>query len=332
LPLLSQAILQAQAGARSISRSAAPLAVIASSCIPENLLPIVQGFVSDYAPSVAIGIIDLEGLRYFAGRGLESLNAPIGERPKRIASQASASHLFSDLNQWLLKVLLAPRIPERLLAAPRNEYRNASELAAASGASMMSAFRFVRQLQEEGFLDEREDQLRLVRVDELMHRWQAASLRVPKDRPMRWILRGSSEEQLREAVRSYKKSLGKPKSRRKIAFPLPQVCLGLFAAADALGVGFVRGAPAHLYVERLEEQVVDSLGLAPAEAGHRADVYLRVPLAKRAVFGAAVDQNGVPVSDILQVWLDVSSHPSRGKEQAEEIKRRYLSPLFDGRH
>jgi hypothetical protein len=37
----------------------------------------------------------------------------------------------------------------------------------------------------------------------------------------------------------------------------------------------------------------------------------------------------VPSSDILQVWLDVSQHPSRGKEQADLIWRRVLAPAFE---
>jgi hypothetical protein len=35
------------------------------------------------------------------------------------------------------------------------------------------------------------------------------------------------------------------------------------------------------------------------------------------------------VSDILQVWLDVGQHPSRGKEQADVIWKRILSPAFE---
>jgi hypothetical protein len=40
----------------------------------------------------------------------------------------------------------------------------------------MSAFRFVRQLRQEGFLDIKSESLRLVRREERMHRWQAAHL------------------------------------------------------------------------------------------------------------------------------------------------------------
>jgi hypothetical protein len=34
------------------------------------------------------------------------------------------------------------------------------------------------------------------------------------------------------------------------------------------------------------------------------------------------------VADIIQVWLDVSNHPARGKEQAEQIWKRVLAPFI----
>jgi hypothetical protein len=36
----------------------------------------------------------------------------------------------------------------------------------------------------------------------------------------------------------------------------------------------------------------------------------------------------VACSDVLQVWLDVAVHPSRGAEQAELIRRRVLGPII----
>jgi hypothetical protein len=40
--------------------------------------------------------------------------------------------------------------------------------------------------------------------------------------------------------------------------------------------------------------------------------------------------DGDAVSDILQVWLDVSVHPSRGREQADLIRRRVLDKVIRG--
>src|SRR5437762_7097814 len=51
-----------------------------------------------------------------------------------------------------LKVLLAPRIPESYLSAPRGQYQGASQLAAAAGVSVMSGFRFIEEFSKEGFL------------------------------------------------------------------------------------------------------------------------------------------------------------------------------------
>jgi hypothetical protein len=94
------------------------------------------------------------------------------------------------------------------------------------------------------------------------------------------------------------------------------------------GLGFVHGAPPHIYLERLDPDALGQLGLSVENADYRSDVYVRIPENPEAVFRAAVERDGVPVSDILQVWLDVSNHPARGKAQADEIRKKVLSGLF----
>src|SRR5207248_1764308 len=121
-----------------------------------------------------VGLMDMEGFRSFAGHGLESLNSA-RRSEKQICSpklRAGAPQLFSDLNQWMLKVLLAPRIPESYLSAPRGQYQGASQLAAAAGVSVMSGFRFIEEFSKEGFLESGQGPLRLVRWRELMNRWR----------------------------------------------------------------------------------------------------------------------------------------------------------------
>lgn len=95
-------------------------------------------------------------------------------------------------------------------------------------------------------------------------------------------------------------------------------------------MGFVHGVPPHLYVERVDVEVLRELGLSLDDAEHRADVYLRIPEYDECVFRGAVVRDGLPVADILQVWLDVSNFPARGKAQADEIRRRILRPLIKG--
>jgi len=324
MPLLSQAILQARAYAQASPKPALPLAIVAAPEISPSAANNLILFLAQFAPDAAAGIVDREGFRHFIGPGLEKLNAA---PPRRIYRQklpfAESANLFSDLSQWMLKVLLAPLLPENLLHAPRGEYRNASELAAAAEVSVMSAFRFVRQLRQEGFLDESEEPLRLVRRKELLRRWQAAHLRAASELPLRWIVPVKNDRQLRAALHAYSIQ---PNLKRK---PVPRACLGLYAAAESLGFGFVHGVPQYFYLESLDRKVLQHMGLSPEGAQQRPDVYVRVPSFRESVFRAAVVRQGVPVADILQVWLDVSSHPARGEAQAEEIRHRALAPLFE---
>jgi len=45
-----------------------------------------------------------------------------------------------------------------------------------------------------------------------------------------------------------------------------------------------------------------------------------------------VRSGGMPASDVLQVWVDVAAHPSRGREQADLIRRRVLHRILEGGH
>jgi hypothetical protein len=197
----------------------------------------------------------------------------------------------------------------------------------------MSAFRFVDQFSKEGFLEQSSDRLRTVRSNELMMRWQAASQQRVSEIPMRWIL-NKGKETLPNALRFFisaeaKSSGGKRKLNRLLSSPQPRVCLGLFAAVEVLVLGFVHGVQPYLYLERITQDILESLGLSARGADQQADIYVRIPGNRESLFRGAVINDGVPSSDILQVWLDVSQHPSRGGEQADLIWRRVLAPVFE---
>jgi hypothetical protein len=312
VPLFAQAVLQSL---RAAGRNAVPLAVVAAPKISQRAADQVLKFAEHYAPDAAAGVIDFDGLRLFRGPHLDELNA---EAP-RISSLASKSprisgHLFSDLNQWMLKVLLAPEVPEGLLSAPRGQYRNASHLAGAAKVSVMSAFRFVQQLQDEGYLSESGPYLSLVRREDLFRRWQASAVRSIKEVPMHYLLKGDPRAQLRKVVGS------------------GRACLALFAAADALKLGFVEGVPPYVYLERLQPSNLSAWkNLRQCESGELPDLILRQAPAPQSVFRGLVRPNGVAASDVLQIWADVASHPSRGREQADLIRKRVLERVIEGK-
>lgn len=311
VPLWSQACLQAA----RVAGEHAPLAVVAAPRIAPRVADHILKFAEQYAPDAAAGVIDFAGLRLFRGPHLESLNA---EASLEVARESHVpkeqSDLFSDLNQWMLKVLLAPELPDELLSAPRGRYGNASQLARAAHVSVMSAFRFIQQLQRDGHLDASGSHLRLVRREDLFRRWQAAALRRINEVPVRFLLRGND-------VRA-------PLQRM---LDSGRACLALFAAADALGFGFVHGVPPHVYVRKLSPASLSAWkNLVPVAPGELPDVIVRQAPSPESVFRGVVRPGGVASADLLQVWLDVSAHPSRGQEQAELIRKRVLNRLIQG--
>jgi hypothetical protein len=329
IPLLSQAALEAVHYSRVIPGHPVPVAIVGANRISDSVAEEAKQFVRERAPEVAIGVLDLEGLRLFAGHGLESLSSARRPQSDFRPPRVHAPQLFSDLNQWMLKVLLASRIPDVYLSAPRGRYQGPSQLAEAAGVSVMSAFRFVEEFSKESFLESGPGALRLVRLRELMNRWVAASQRRVLEIPMRWVLH-RGKKALGSALRSYQSyhAMPSPNLMDQLSSPRPRLCLGLFEAAEALGIGFVHGVKPYLYLERLNAEVLKGLGLSGDAEEKEADLFVRIPGNRESVFRGVVRKDGVPVSDILQVWLDVGQHPSRGKEQADLIWRKILSSAF----
>ena len=159
-----------------------------------------------------------------------------------------------------------------------------------------------------------------VRMRDLFARWRAAALRPQRQVGAVWVMPGREPvERLRAALAALRADEGRPTA-----------CLGLFAACDVLGVGHVRGAPVHVYVRRVEPATLGALGLALAPRGRPADVILRVARWPESVFRGCVSPGGIPATDILQCWLDVSAEPARGAEQAAYLWRRMLGPALTG--
>lgn len=311
VPLFAQAVLEAAHAAR---QKAAPLAVVAAPSISSRVAQQVMAFAERYAPDAAAGVIDFEGLALFRGPDLEGMNASGRDVPASVRqSVPDSGQFFSDLNQWMLKVLLAPEVPDSMLAAPRGQYRNASQLARAANVSVMSAFRFVQQLEREGYLHESAPYLRLVRREDLLGRWQARSARSPREVPISFLLPGDRQPQLRRMLGS------------------GRACLGLFAAADALHLGFVHGVPPYVYVQRIKPASLAAWkNLRPCDPGEPPDLIIRQAPAPESVFRGLVRPEGMAACDVLQVWVDVAAHPSRGREQADLIRKRVLDRVIEG--
>lgn len=323
--LLADAILRARSAASEVG--AKPLAVVAAPQLSGPMREALRDYVRAFAPGQAFGYLDGRGLVYFAGEGLDGdwddvlevelpAHAPQNARWNRelVRARARPRNAFSDSNQWMLKVLLGQRLSPEHVSVPKARIDSPSALAKTAGVSLPSAWRFVQMFSDDGFLEKGPRELQLVRIAELLQRWRAASLTAPRQVQMSWALRtGEPLEQLTGVF-------------AKASSASSRMCVGLFSACDLLGLGFVRGATAHLYVPEHDLSFLDGLGLVPSSPGRPADVLVRVPRWRESVFRARVRRSGAWASDVIQCWLDVSHEASRGSEQAEFLWRRAIAP------
>jgi hypothetical protein len=185
----------------------------------------------------------------------------------------------------------------------------------------MSASRFVRQLEQDRFLDDESEILRLVHREELMRRWQAAYLRPIPEIPLRWIDPAKHAYEFPAVLRQFN-----DKSPSRSA---PIACLGTYGAAELLGFGPSQAIPPMFYLESVDREVLSRMDFSPDGAEFRPDLFVRAPVFRNSLFEASVARDGMLVSDIIQTWLDITSPPTRDSMLADEIRQRALSQIFE---
>lgn len=311
--LFAQALLEARFIARQ--HHGRPAVLVWVKTASPSLVKRLQDFHGHYAEGEAFGLISGDGLQYLHFPGVpHEVVAPITRVNRRTYRGSPQSHLvFSDRTQWMLKLLLAPEIPESLLTARREHYRTAADLARAAGVSAMTASRFVNALTEKGFLDQSSPYLKLVMRRKLADLWKASYKNQPDPVPVKFLAPGPPVALTEKLVQKHQPSF-----------------LGLFAAAEALAVSHVRGVPPYVYVYDLEA-ASRWRELKAARYGEKPDLLLQRIRFPQSIGTGAVQHKGIYVTDILQVWLDVSAHPARGAEQAAELERGILANVLGER-
>lgn len=332
--LIAAAFLQARR--RATERGAEALPVLGVKKITAVALRAIDDFMSTEARGSPWGMLDASNRWVF--RGLPWLTDNLREVPPTSEARPLRDP-FSDLGQWLAKVLLARALPPEILRAPRLSIPNARRLAQLAQVSAPTAAEWVRGLRGEGFIDEQRGELHIVRVREFLDRWRAAVQQRPLKRvPARFTLvEGEPDLQIRQALERYPFRADGSASQAADGAPIiwngvPRACLVMFDAALSLGVHHVVGAPVHLALEHVDAQSLSRLGLRVSEA-RDAHVHVLEPRMPESLFRAAVlsrSETGfqVPCCDILQCWLDVVDHPVRGRELADLIERAILDPAL----
>ncbi|MDK0996824.1 RpiR family transcriptional regulator [Burkholderia sp. OKR4-1] len=310
----AQAVLEARKHARD--HHVRPAVLIWAGSLSPSLIDRLSAFHDEYGNGEPFAVLSGDGRRFvkFPGFEIDEDEATPSLRSRRIRSTQQPRLVFSDLNQWMLKCLLAVDIhhSERLISTMPTLIKSATELAQVALVSVMTATRLVNALREEGFLEtvpfHNAPYLKVVQRRKLAKRWKAEYQRSPSAVAMKFLRPGGGDAQVQKWARKHGGAMG------------------LFAAADLLGFGHVHGVPPAVWVSSLDE-AVHSKELRRAKEGERPDLILQQPSFPQSLARGSITRDNVRVTDIIQTWLDVSSHPSRGVEQAEELEHGILASV-----
>jgi hypothetical protein len=305
--LFAQALLESRLVARE--NRGQPAVLIWVKTASPSLIDRLSDFHARFGDGEAFALMSGDGLRFFSFPGMTGApTSPVPQSNRRLHRGPTRTRLaFSDRTQWMLKLLLAPEVPDSLLTAPRERYKTAVDLARAAGVSAMTASRFVNALSEKGFLDLSSPYLRLVMRRKLADLWKASYQNLGDALPAKFVVPGPP-----------------PLLAGKLVQRHPPSCLSLFAAAEALTVGHVRGVPPSVCVVDLDEAMRWN-ELKPARDGETPDLLLQPMRFPVSIANGAVQCHGIHVTDVIQVWLDVSAHPARGAEQAALLEQGVLA-------
>lgn len=189
------------------------------------------------------------------------------------------------------------------------------DLARSAGTSKAHAYRFVNQYRQLGFVQGGPNELVLVRRTELLQRFAD---RVVAAEPSLAAIPASA------SVDAWLQQLPRRMGDLRIA-------VGAHRAAGLLGIHEVVGAPLTIFVADAFDSVASRLELKLVTASDRqAPIILRHPRFPQALWRGLLDapKSELPVTDLLQCYVDLLHDPYRGRDLAEAIARA-TPALFD---
>jgi hypothetical protein len=308
---LSAGALQASEYAKK--KKALPVVIVLVPKIGQRAMKQAKEFMERYAYEIGWGVADLRGKLRLMLPGFDvDVDFPhIKVKPQGLPRKEKLQ--FSDLNRWMMKILLLAKVDQSHWSGPRDPIYSPGQLQVMAGVSQNKAYSFVRMLEQNDFMRRSQQGLKLVRVEELIDLW-------------------FSEEKLRPARHFPVCSIfGSKPDLANLASAQPSeraAALGGFSACSALGVlhSLVDQIAIHIkipldnYLERFQLEVCDV---------RDAQLYIIESKNNESVFRGVVESNNMLVADIFQAALDVVANPVRGQEQAEYLKERILSQLHE---
>jgi len=279
----------------------------------------------------AKGLDDPEYYKSSAGSSSSSssyLSSSIfSSSPSSSLSSSKIKLSFSDLDQWLIKVLLLSPldIAHQFWGGPKGYAENAFQLSKQAGVSQMPANLWAQAMESSGYLKRigRKNMIPL-RIEALIEEWIGRyRFRDNRIYPFRSMFRVSNYDafigELFEEIRLNSEKLGELGITAHLACKLHEV---KHSSAKSI----------HIYCRGDIHNVARILKLVPSEEERKADLFLVEPKYPKSVFGGVLKKKELPVCDILQCYLDLYYLPDRGREQAAIVYENIVSRIIRSRH
>lgn len=306
LGLLARGVLRSRN--RVSTSSTTPLVLAIVPRVGARTERAVHQFMSENAADCGWALTDQTGATRIV---IPSLGIDVEERG--VVNQPrwqkrGSTRLFSDLNRWMLKVLLLAHAPPNLWNGPRANISNATELHRVAMVSVAKAHQFCDAIEKSGFLVRGPGGLTVVRKKMLMETW------FHNERARRTDLL---------AVRSIfdrTADLHEVLCRPGIA---GDFAVSGFEACRLLGILHASVIRPEVYVIGDLESALDALDLEVCDE-RDAQFFLRKAQFGQSILRGRLVQENLPIVDVLQAALDVCDQAARGAEQAEYIVNHVL--------
>jgi len=293
--------------------------VVALSRFGPKLEEAVRKFMGEYAPSIGWGLVDQsdKAALVIPDLDLEWSRAPSLTEWRPSLFERRDRKLFTDLNRWMLKVLILRNAPKGQWGGPRQCPRHATELGQVAGVSVSKAHHFASAFHQEGFLRKARHGLQLVRLPALLDAWlQDEKNSSPETSPVRLLVPAQA------SLFSNEEHAEPPLAP---AIWGDSAIGGMFAARH---MGLMRVSGRHVPLVHVGKPMSRAMHAARLESCDLRDaqMILARPLYPKSVFrGIIKREQAAPLVDIWQVALDAVSSAARGREQAEYIVERVLA-------
>ena len=305
-----------------------PLVVFLVQSVSQKVLQVLNEYANLYAPDLCWLVVDVSGRYQLNLRGereegrLEGLIMNVADYPAQ--KKKKGPDLFAPKSQWLWKVLLLQGFDAKYWNGPSVSPYSVNEIAEASGVSQPYVSKFLKRAQDEGFIVFKHGKYAVKNYRPLLANWASALQYRSKDeivevKPLYpGISRQRFEEQLKKRLTAANAEPGKNF----------EVLAASHFACKILKSAYTSIQSIQLTMQGSIEAFLEYFDLARCDKKSEPSAAVVVPEAKDSVFNGYGIVDDVPVTDIIQCYLDVRASQSRGIEQSDYLFENIIKALL----